>query len=272
MKDTTQYIGGKKNYNKDFYKNQMNGSYRSAKKYVKCLSKILKPCSVIDVGCGRGMWLKAFKESGTELLYGFDGSWNNQESMVDQSINFIDIDLNQPIPKPDQKYELAMSLEVAEHLKEESAKNFVEGLTSLSDVVMFGAAFTGQGGTDHINEQPHTYWAKIFNDYDYVPYDIFRLVFWGDPDVETWYKQNTFLYVKKNVEFNSVLNRAGFYPLENIAFMDCVHPDLYRHKLSQSSIRVILYKLSLKAIPVALLPFLRKIKTVVTTTSKAFKK
>lgn len=49
----------------------------------------------------------------------------------------------------------------------------------MSDVIMFSAAYTKQGGNNHINEQPHTYWAKKFISHDFVPYDIFRPVFWG---------------------------------------------------------------------------------------------
>lgn len=253
---------GDKFYDENFYKNQIAGSYRSAKIYVAFLTSIFKFRSVVDVGCGRGTWLKAFKDNGAEYLVGFDGSWNNQINMIDQSIKFIAIDLNKTIEKPEFEFELAMSLEVAEHLEEQSARTFVKSLTTLSNVVMFGAAFTKQGGTNHINEQPHTYWAKIFNDYNYVPYDIFRPVFWGNSDIELWYQQNTFLYVKRGAELNLILNEAGFQPMKNIAFMDCVHPDLYKHKILQASGKNIFIRMCKKVIPKSLIPFFRKIKFI----------
>ena len=156
-------------YDESFYKEQMSGSYESAILYAKYLSKILKPTSVADLGCGRGTWLKAFGELGVEKLVGFDGSWNSQNQMVDASITFVPTDLNQPLSNRSEKFDLAISLEVAEHLHQESSKTFVQNIASLSDVVMFGAAYTKQGGTDHINEQPHTYWANMFIEAGYIP-------------------------------------------------------------------------------------------------------
>jgi cyclopropane fatty-acyl-phospholipid synthase-like methyltransferase len=86
-------------------------------KYAELLAPLLNPKSVVDVGCGRGSWLKAFKEKGAIKLVGYDGSWNNQKNMIDQSIIFHGVDLNKPIFVSDsERFDLAMSLEVAEHL------------------------------------------------------------------------------------------------------------------------------------------------------------
>jgi hypothetical protein len=101
---------------------------------------------------------------------------------------------------------------------------------------MFGAAYTRQGGTNHINEQPHTYWARLFHDQGYVVFDLFRPRFWGASDVEYWYQQNTFLYVKAGHPLVEHLCKKQMPPLENMAFMDCVHPLLYRMRLSQANL------------------------------------
>lgn len=204
---------------------------------------------MVDVGCGKGYWLKAFKDNGAKYLLGIDGYWNNQKNMIDQDIKFYSVDLNKPmIDFDNEKYELAISLEVAEHLEASSSINFIEFLIQLSEVVLFGAAYTGQGGTNHINEKPHTYWASIFQSYNYIPYDLFRPKFWGNNDIPFWYKQNTFLYVKKSSSLTRVLENLGLYPIENIAFMDCIHPSLYNNKLlftnqNQSIIKQIIRKI-----------------------------
>lgn len=248
---------GAKFYDDTFYKNQINGSYESAKIYASFLCRIFKFKRVVDVGCGRGSWLKAFKDNGADLLVGYDGKWNNQSNMIEQSIKFAGVDLNKPIKIPKLKFELAISLEVAEHLEEKSARTFVKNLTALSSSVMFSAAFTKQGGVNHINEQPHSYWAKIFNDYEYIPYDLFRPIFWGNPKVENWYQQNTFFYVKKGTKMNRILSEAGYKPIENIAFMDAVHPALYNHKISQASGKNFLIRILKKVIPQPIISFLK---------------
>lgn len=220
-------------YGDEFYKQKkMDASLRGAFKYADLLIPLFAPNSVVDVGCGRGTWLKAFKARGATKLVGYDGTWNTQENMVDQSIAFHGVDLNEPILTSDsERFDLAMSLEVAEHLEPSSATTLIDSLTRLADVVLFGAAYTRQGGTNHINEQPHTYWAKIFASFDCLPYDLFRPIVWGDTEIPFWYQQNTFLYVRKNTPGARRLTDAGHDPIQNLPFMDCVHPILYENKI-----------------------------------------
>ncbi len=215
-------------YDDVFYQKQIDGSYKSARIYAYLLARVFKPLSVVDVGCGRGAWLKAFKEVGAEKLAGFDGPWNGPQNMIEPAIVFAACDLNRPIAAPaGEKFDLALSLEVAEHLAPASAPTFVESLTNLADVVLFGAAVPGQGGTNHVNEQPATYWAKLFAARGYAPFDYFRPLVWGDRRVDFWYQQNTFLYVRQSSAAHADLSVKGLVPLANPAFMDCVHPILY---------------------------------------------
>jgi hypothetical protein len=53
----------------------------------------------------------------------------------------------------EKKYEFCLSLEVAEHLKQSSSSVFIDTLISLEDNIIFSAAFPGQTGQGHINEQ-----------------------------------------------------------------------------------------------------------------------
>lgn len=213
-------------YDEKFYEKQIDGSYRSAVIYAQHLSTIFVPMSVADLGCGRGAWLKAFGQIGSRKLVGFDGRWNSQNQMIDQNITYIPTDLNEPLNYSKDPFDLAISLEVAEHLDNMSSAIFIQNLTSLSDVVLFGAAYKNQGGVDHINEQTHTYWAKLFIQNGFFPYDIFRPLVWGNVDVKFWYQQNTFLYVKRSSKINQVLWEVGYKPISNIEFMNCIHPRL----------------------------------------------
>jgi len=220
-------------YDDKFYENH-HISYRSAKKYAELLFKLFSPTSVVDIRCGRGAWLKAFKEHGVKHCLGIDGDWNKQEYMIDPSLEFQSQDLNQPI-RLNCQFDLAISVEVAEHLKSESAFNFVDSLSLISDVIIFGAAFIRQGGTNHINEEYHTYWERLFSSCGYVVFDYFRPLVWNDEDDENniiswWYQQNTFLYVKKDSPCYSNFIAAGLQPLVNKRFMNAVHPWLYAQK------------------------------------------
>ena len=230
--NNTSVTGKADVYDDSFYQGQMENSYKGAKKYAELLGKYYIPKSLIDIGCGRGTWLKAFKENGAEKLVGVDGAWNTQQNMATDDIHFYPRDLNQPISFPQhEKFDLAMSLEVAEHLEVASAITIVTSLTNFSDIVLFGAAYHEQGGTNHINEQPNTYWAKLFISLGYIPFDLFRPAFWGDDQIPFWYQQNTFLYIRKDSEAHIDFLANGIIPISNIKIMDCIHPDLYSIKL-----------------------------------------
>ncbi|MEB3326862.1 MAG: class I SAM-dependent methyltransferase [Synechococcus sp.] len=217
-------------YDDQFYLAHNQASYQSALKYIEHLFKFYLPKSVIDVGCGRGAWLLACQNKGATELTGIDGTWNSQDKMLSQTIKFRPINLSDPPPNSNERYDLAMSLEVAEHLPQSQADSFTEYLTKLADQILFSAAYTNQGGDNHLNEQPHSYWAQKFLARGYVPYDLFRPVFWGDDSIDYCYQQNAYLYVKKNSFLIAKLAELGYKPITNIYFMDCIHPRLYEQQ------------------------------------------
>jgi hypothetical protein len=60
-------------------------------------------------------------------------------------------DLESPI-RLERTFDLAISMEVAEHLSPGRAPSFVDDLTGLAAVVLFSTAIPGPGGIGHINE------------------------------------------------------------------------------------------------------------------------
>ena len=97
----------------------------------------------------------------------------------------------------EQRYDLAMSLEVAEHLPEEAADTLVDSLCKVADVIIFSAAHPGQGGDHHINEQPVEYWEEKFAHHGYVPIQVKQYFPKEHSRIETWYKENIILFVKQ---------------------------------------------------------------------------
>src|SRR6185312_1606072 len=131
--------GHSKMYGESFYSTQSKGALQSARRYLSYLWTTFQPKSVLDVGCGRGDWLKACHEVGATRLLGLDGIWNSQTLMVDDAIEFRSTDLNKPFSV--ERVELAICLEVAEHLEPENAHQLIKCLTDSSDVVLFSAAY-----------------------------------------------------------------------------------------------------------------------------------
>lgn len=185
--------------------------------------KLLEPKSVIDIGCGVGTFLKVFKNYNITDVLGIDGPWVNKDLLYKYITEdeFMECNLEDEIIL-DKKYDLAISLEVAEHLSEKAAKQFVKTLIDAGNVVLFSAAIPLQGGQNHINEQWLSYWEALFLEYDYFLHDVIRPILWDNPKVFCWYKQNTVLFGPKNIDFKT---QVEYCPIRNI-----IHPELFTIK------------------------------------------
>ncbi len=148
------------------------------------LIAMIEPASVIDVGCGVGSWLEAFP--GLSVL-GID-----EHDPADVSCPYRQHDLRQPFSYG--RFDLALCLEVAEHLPAEAAPTLVASLVEAAPVVAFSAAIPGQVGHGHVNCQWPGYWRSLFAEHGYTQYDSIRALVWDDERVAWWYRQNTFLY------------------------------------------------------------------------------
>jgi hypothetical protein len=190
---------GKNIYNAEFYDSQMAGSYKSAKIILPLVLKIIPPArSAADFGCGTGTWLAVLKELGVAEIKGYDGKWVKKDKLLIPADCFAPAELGREI-KLEKKYDLAVSVEVAEHLPETSAGTFVKTLTDASDIVLFSAAIPYQGGRNHINEQWQEYWRDIFNGFGYAGTDCLRKTVWNNTEIDFWYRQNIILYVRKDI-------------------------------------------------------------------------
>ena len=169
-----------------------------------------------------GTWLSVFRDCGVTDVLGVDGAYVETESLLIPADCFLARDLTAPIGL-DRRFDLAMSLEVAEHLPPEVAVSFVGQLVDLSDIVLFSAAIPGQGGRNHINERWQSDWCRLFSAREYVPVDCLRHRFWKDPEVSAYYRQNMILYVQQEVlvhnpKLQAEANHAALIPL------DLAHP------------------------------------------------
>lgn len=186
-------------YNSNFYLQQADGSKRSALILLNEVFKLYKPTSVLDIGCGVGSWLSAAEDLGASRLYGYEGRWVEKDKMLSKNIELSTMDLSQHFASQ-HRVDLALSLEVGEHLPCDNSGALVSALCDSSDVVLFGAGIPYQWGTSHINLQWQSFWAKLFREKGFTAYDIIRAATWKSEAVEWWYRQNTLLYVKSGSE------------------------------------------------------------------------
>jgi SAM-dependent methyltransferase len=212
-------------YTADFYAGLEASARRSAEAIVPLVVELVRPASVVDVGCGLGVWLSVFRQLGIEDVLGIDGEHVDRTALEIPEDSFLSRDLEHPLAVA-RRFDLVVSLEVAEHLPPESADVFVASLAALGPVVLFSAAAPYQSGVGHQNEQWPDYWAALFAQHDYLPVDAVRRRVWSSEDVAWWYAQNTLLYVaRKELARSSALQRE--LELGGTSQLAVVHPTRY---------------------------------------------
>ncbi len=214
-------------YDKTFYEFNAIDSRRSGEAILTHVLDLIPGIgSAVDVGCGTGVWLSILKERGVETIQGYDGEWVLRAGALQIPREcFQPVDLNEPWDVG-RRYDLAISVEVAEHLQPASSAAFVHSLTRLSDVVLFSAAVPGQGGDHHINERWPTYWAELFGSEGYEVVDVLRGMIWDDARIGYWYRQNLLLFLNRatKADLIAALRRRIRPP------MCLIHPELYAFK------------------------------------------
>lgn len=201
-------------------------NFKAANKIVPKILELIEVKSVLDVGCGLATWLKVFEDNKVKDILGVDGNFVDTKLLKISNDNFMEHDLELPLIL-NRKFDITLSLEVAEHLSFDSADIFIKSLISTSDVIVFSAAIKNQGGQNHINEQWPDYWIEKFKNRGYECLDILRPMFWDDKEIECWYKQNILLFTNKVEYIEKFKNFKSFQGLS------VVHPELYDLKINE---------------------------------------
>lgn len=209
-------------------------SYKMSQKIFEfLLNSGLEVKSAIDIGGGLGVWMKAFKDTSTSLkrdevkILVVDGCDINREKYLEKD-EFLLRDLTKYDASQisETKYDIAVSIEVAEHLDEKYADGFVENLCKLSDIVLFSAAVKYQGGAHHVNERQQSYWKEKFERCGYKVIDCVRPHFWNDESIDLVVRQNCFLYVAQS-RYEEIKDKFE----ESVMPIDVIHPQWYNDKM-----------------------------------------
>lgn len=219
-------------YDEGFYARRRALSHASAAAVLGELLAVLRPQSMLDIGCGTGSWLAVAGQLGVPKRFGIDGGSVPAHLLEIPQDCFLASDLNQPLPVAG-RFDLALCMEVAEHLRPERAESLVAEIVRSADCVLFGAAIPRQIGTHHINCQWQSYWRGLFSQHGYVRLGFMQERFWHDRRINVVYRQNTGLYVHRD-RFNEPAWADKLAQLgRQDGLIDVVHPELYELYLDQ---------------------------------------
>jgi SAM-dependent methyltransferase len=223
-------IAAQRSYGKKFFDDMETGALRSAQAVLPMVFDLLAPRSIVDIGCGRGAWLRVARDLGVPLVEGLDGAYVDKDDLLIPRDCFLEADLNHPFQTP-HCYDLALCLEVAEHLPYKAARSLISGLTSAAPAVLFSAAIPGQPGTRHINPQFPEFWQKLFAEHGYLALDALRPRIRTDARVEPWYAQNMLLYVSRP-HYEQLPRLHAYRPIEDpTQLLPWVYGGIWRGRL-----------------------------------------
>jgi glycosyltransferase involved in cell wall biosynthesis/2-polyprenyl-3-methyl-5-hydroxy-6-metoxy-1,4-benzoquinol methylase len=185
-------------YDKSFFESYMRIGPEDYARIADVINEQFAFYSALDIGCGPALILHKLATFGYETL-GVEASIHAiEKAPIEMRPRILQADITTWNP-PEHSHDLVICSEVAEHLDARHADKLVETITTAAkDTVFFTAATPGQGGHDHVNEQPHTYWIEKFQDhgfrYDHAKTEAVRLALRNAVKTLHWFPANAIVF------------------------------------------------------------------------------
>jgi len=127
--------------------------------FARAIEDVFHPTSILDVGCGAGYLLEYFINGGIDCR-GVDGSPAALAALrpdIRARCYRVDLGLRPASPDPDIAVDLAVCVEVAEHIPEPLLPVCLSWFSAARRLLLT-AAPPGQRGNHHVNCRPPYYW------------------------------------------------------------------------------------------------------------------
>lgn len=169
-------------------KSEISMASISADKTMETVIHIYRPKSILDLGCEVGKAIDFFSAYGIDVLGVEGSSMLINEAKNSQFIHKYNLEQELNLNK---KFDLIWSYEFVEHIHPKYIETLLKTSSNHSDNIVMTAAFPGQGGAGHFNEQPSEYWIDQFSKYGYAcnweRTNILR-------NIKEWFNQNILVF------------------------------------------------------------------------------
>jgi predicted TPR repeat methyltransferase len=186
-------------YDEQYFGERMGWKDEVYSVIAQSIIKHFDPKSLIDIGCGNGVLLESLRAYNVTTK-GIEGSINGVQICTTKGLNVAQYDLRKKIVHTDT-FDVAVSIEVAEHIEEEYVDIFIDNVCSFSDTIILTASPVDDGGVYHHNVKDKTYWKEKFlerNYYEVVYVDFLCDLVESIPPRREYLYNNMIVFKRKN--------------------------------------------------------------------------
>ena len=241
-------------YSEHFYKSVTSRALTASEVIANTLLQNCNPNSIIDIGAGDGSWIVTLaSKSEAKRLIAVDLPGSNFESIKNsnKTIEVQTIDFEQEMIQNGEPYDLAICVEVIEHISSDRALRLLDWMSENCRAIIFSGATPGQGGTHHINEQSQSYWIGSMSKRGFIPIDNMRPQLINNKKVASYYRNNIFLYINSRY-----INEAYIVEL----LKESITQDSFIFKDIRNSLEKITHKI-VSLLPVKVVTYIAEIKS-----------
>jgi SAM-dependent methyltransferase/glycosyltransferase involved in cell wall biosynthesis len=180
--------------------------------FIRAAIDLLDPKSILDLGCGVGLYPLLYRHYGVEDVLGVDGL-EPGATALDASM-YVKADLQLPFDSG-RKFDLVVCLEVVEHLHPETTDVILDSISRHAanpGTIMFSMAEPGQPGNGHINCRTISEVLDLWANRGWFP-DVAQTLGLRAIASMSWFRRNTLILRRGSGDSRiDLLRRIGQMP------------------------------------------------------------
>ena len=161
-------MGSLDRFDADYFTMRTTGGWaEDTKQICGVLYRRYHPTSVVDWGCGNGVYLDILQRLGVKDVKGYDGSKTAIDNALLPEVELAD--LRKRIDTK-LKYDLVLCIEVVPYLHEKYENCLINNICAAAgenSVIVFTASDKYKGGCHHINIKKQQYWINLFAEHGF---------------------------------------------------------------------------------------------------------
>ena len=163
----------------------------------RIIDRYLDPQSVLDIGCGNGVWLDVLRDGGRRYVQGIGEDAYALHDLAIDPAQILIASLDRPLTL-NRTFDLVVCLEGPDQVEPRFAEVLVNNCVRHADAVLFSTVLSDDADpTAGLADSSD--WAAAFHRHGFVDVDLIRPLIWHDPRIPFWQRQGLRLFLKHDL-------------------------------------------------------------------------